>query len=354
MADEMLPHVKNGCAAVLSIYSAVLQRSRKARQLFLKNLAPTEFGRILEALGLHGAKFVSVKHDKQFNFQLLKFDANLPKEFDLLGDTIVLPNQDRAAIEARIKEATERVKERKLYANIEEALNLANTALDALCLMLTMADFAEKARSGEAKWQDGVTAAAAAASVASTVVGRFIAKNYTEAAGKVALKRLERAGAIVGLVSAAADILGSTEEFRKGNYGVGIGKGTAGAMGLAGALVALTMGTPVGWVAAVLTIGGIAGSMIAEYYTLGELEEFIKYCEWGVGPDRDQQLAQKPTYSRHSFGEWRGNYEVQRDALSRILCAFELEGLDEGKVRIQLGRCAHLASLSRWRIDTAR
>jgi len=352
LADEMVPHVKNGCAAVLSVYSAVLQRSRRARQLFLKNLEATEFGRILEALGLHGAKFVSVKHDKQYNFQLLKFDADLPKEFELLGDTIVLSNEDREAIAAKVEEATERIKERKLYANVEEALNLAHTALDALCLMLTMADFAEKARSGEAKWQDGVSVAAGVTSVASTLVARFIAKNYTEKAGKIALKRLERAGAIVGLVSAAVDILGSVEQYRKGNYGVALGKGTAGAMGLAGGLVALTMGTPVGWVAAVLTIGGIAGSMIAEYYTLGELEEFIKFCDWGVGADRDAQLAQQPMYSRHSFGEWRGNYEVQRDALSRILCAFELEGIDDGKVRIQLGRCGPRGAVYLWwRID---
>ncbi len=230
---------------------------------------------------------------------------------------------DLKQLRARALDAAEaRIDGRRVLLEGGELMEKVSLALDVINLALTEVEFAHKQSTGRVRFRESVDQFNARISVGVSVITAYATWRVGEKAASALVSKLAVLGALPAAGAAFLTITDSWESYDKGQYGKYAGQAIAGWAGLVGAGAALVPGA--GWVVAAAGLIAMAGGMVADAYTRTPLEEFFTFCEWGVGGG-SRESREKPTFSSHPFHTWKGRYDVQRGALTRILCSFVLE-----------------------------
>lgn len=326
--SQAIKNVKAAIAPLLETYAALGPQVMKAQDLEILpfEILEKHVNNYLAVIGVEGAiKQVPIEDIRSWGLGYFFNLKNTTSEFSytIITEADYKKIQDVAVLEhvafAKINNHNT-VPKQLLVKQI-------GISLDAIGLMLTTAEFVAKVNDGTLVWRDSVNVVVGYAAFSNVIAVQYITARYGPLGAAATLKTLAKVGATINLVGAMVSLEQVGEAIIKGEDHTAVGFGMSAAPGLVGAVYGLVLGaTPPGWLVISLSICALIGTGIIVIFSRDEWQDFFKYCEVGRGGN-NRQLADTPKFSPFSFAEWKGQLNVQRQALQRLLFSFEVRAI---------------------------
>lgn len=311
-------NMKKSMSPILSLYGKLLPRLEISDAVLAHQLVREHLTR------LTGHEFVALKRLPGLIPDGFFIEYHNPGEL-VPGQWI--SRSDLRQVHARAKaEAVKKIEGRPLHTGAQNVLSRVPLSLDIINLVLTEIDLEQRCANGSIKFRESYERFHTRLTVGIGIATMYAKAQLGEKAAAGLLKKLAIVGAIPSFNSSMMAFADSWESYGKGHYGKFAGKQIAGWAGLVATVSSLVPGG--GWVALAAGLIATAGGMIADALTRSPIEQFFRFCEWGVGGTY-KESQEKPSYSEKTFAKWKGKPLVQRAALSRILCSFSLEPVHE-------------------------